>query len=137
MTKSISTSRAISSRRCLTMILRVRSFMCVYESEWMLIASVEEDKKTLCQLLGKLYLPDQVDDDKLRSLKLLIHNLSSVRLSLHSTPSFTHSPSPHSAAHYATPPPETPSPNSKPASTKSTNSSWPTSTRMTIVNWSI
>ena len=40
---------------------------------------VEDDKKVLCQLLGKLYLPEKVDDDKLRTLKLLMHNLRSVR----------------------------------------------------------
>jgi hypothetical protein len=35
---------------------------------------LEEDKKVLCQLLGKLHLPDTVDDDKIRTLKLLMHN---------------------------------------------------------------
>lgn len=65
--------------------------MCRNLVRVMLIASVEEDKKTLCQLLGKLYLPDQVDDDKLRSLKLLIHNLSSVRTSPSLTPLPLHS----------------------------------------------
>lgn len=35
----------------------------------------EDDKKALCQLLGKLHIPDVVDDDKLRTLKLLCHNL--------------------------------------------------------------
>ncbi|KAI0090375.1 nuclear condensing complex subunit [Irpex rosettiformis] len=39
----------------------------------------KEDKKALCQLLGKLHLPDQVDDDKIRSVKLLMHNLNSRR----------------------------------------------------------
>lgn len=71
------------------------SWVHVYEScEWTLIVivgGVEEDKKTLCQLLGKLYLPEQVDDDKLRSLKLLIHNLSSVRTSLHPIHSIVYS----------------------------------------------
>jgi hypothetical protein len=39
---------------------------------------IEDDKKVLCQLLAKLYLPEKVDDDKLRTLKLLMHNLRSV-----------------------------------------------------------
>jgi condensin complex subunit 3 len=38
----------------------------------------EEDKKVLYQVLGRLYLPDKVDDDKIRTLKLLLHNLNSV-----------------------------------------------------------
>lgn len=37
--------------------------------------STEDDKKALCQLLGKLYIPEAMDDDKLRTLKLLMHNL--------------------------------------------------------------
>ncbi|KAJ8457735.1 hypothetical protein ONZ51_g11351 [Trametes cubensis] len=39
----------------------------------------KEDKKALCQMLGKLYLPDEVDDDKVRMLKLLLNNLRSRR----------------------------------------------------------
>lgn len=39
---------------------------------------IEEDKKVLCQLLGKLYIPDVVDDDQIKKLKLLMHNLRSV-----------------------------------------------------------
>ncbi|OBZ78081.1 Condensin complex subunit 3 [Grifola frondosa] len=39
----------------------------------------KDDKKALCQLLGKLYIPDVVDDDKIRTLKLLMHNLQSRR----------------------------------------------------------
>jgi condensin complex subunit 3 len=38
----------------------------------------EEDKKVLCQLLGKLFIPETLDDDKLRTLKLLMDNLRSV-----------------------------------------------------------
>ncbi len=46
----------------------------------MLMSSfVEEDRKALCQMLGKLQLPDEVDDDKVRILKLLVMNLRSVR----------------------------------------------------------
>lgn len=41
--------------------------------------SVEEEKKVLCQLLGKLYVPDTVDDDQIRTLKLLMHNVRLVR----------------------------------------------------------
>lgn len=33
-------------------------------------------------MLGKLYLPDEVDDDKVRVLKLLLTNLRSVRCHL-------------------------------------------------------
>ncbi|OAX38286.1 hypothetical protein K503DRAFT_718426 [Rhizopogon vinicolor AM-OR11-026] len=40
---------------------------------------IKEDKKVLCQVLGRLYLPEQVDDDKIRTLKLLLHNLHSRR----------------------------------------------------------
>ncbi|KAI0941839.1 hypothetical protein AcV7_002413 [Taiwanofungus camphoratus] len=39
----------------------------------------KDDKKALCQLLGKLHIPDILDDDKLRTLKLLTHNLRSRR----------------------------------------------------------
>lgn len=35
----------------------------------------KEEKKVLCQLLGKLYVPDTVDDDQIRTLKLLMHNV--------------------------------------------------------------
>ncbi len=40
--------------------------------------SLEEDKKVMCQVLGKLYIPDDVDDDKIRTLKLLVNNMISV-----------------------------------------------------------
>ena len=33
----------------------------------------------MCQLLGKMYIPPEIDDDKIRTLKLLIHNLRLVR----------------------------------------------------------
>jgi condensin complex subunit 3 len=39
---------------------------------------VEEDKKVLCQVLGRLHLPETVDDDKIRTLKLLVHNVFTV-----------------------------------------------------------
>ncbi|KAI0747199.1 nuclear condensing complex subunit [Daedaleopsis nitida] len=39
----------------------------------------KEDRKALCQMLGKLQLPDEVDDDKVRILKLLVMNLRSRR----------------------------------------------------------
>ena len=45
-----------------------------------LILCAEEDKKALCQMLGKLHLPQEVDDDKVRVLKLLVTNLRSVSL---------------------------------------------------------
>lgn len=32
----------------------------------------------MCQLLGKLYLPEIADDDKIKTLKLLVYNLQSV-----------------------------------------------------------
>ena len=38
----------------------------------------EEDKKVLCQVLGRLHLPETVDDDKIRTLKLLVHNVFTV-----------------------------------------------------------
>lgn len=48
----------------------------------------EDDKKALCQLLGKLHIPDILDDDKLRTLKLLTHNLRSVGVTLNCTLGF-------------------------------------------------
>ncbi|KAI6000302.1 nuclear condensing complex subunit [Pisolithus orientalis] len=39
----------------------------------------KEDKKVLCQVLGRLHLPDTADDDKIRTIKLLIHNLGTRR----------------------------------------------------------
>ncbi|KAL5523222.1 YCG1_1 [Sanghuangporus sanghuang] len=38
-----------------------------------------DERKALCQLTGKLYLPDEVDDDKIRTLKLLVSNIRSRR----------------------------------------------------------
>ncbi|KIK98064.1 hypothetical protein PAXRUDRAFT_824294 [Paxillus rubicundulus Ve08.2h10] len=35
----------------------------------------KEDKKVLCQVLTRLHLPENVDDDKIRTLKLLIYNI--------------------------------------------------------------
>ncbi|KAF9461702.1 chromosome condensation complex protein [Collybia nuda] len=35
----------------------------------------KDDKKVFCQLLSKLHIPDTVDDDKIKELKLLMHNL--------------------------------------------------------------
>lgn len=42
----------------------------------------EDDRKVFCQLLGKLYLPEKVDEDKLKTVKLLMYNLHSVRAPL-------------------------------------------------------
>ncbi|THH04391.1 hypothetical protein EW145_g5552 [Phellinidium pouzarii] len=39
----------------------------------------KDDRKVFCQLLTKLYIPDEVDDDKIRTLKLLINNVRSRR----------------------------------------------------------
>ncbi|KAG2090779.1 nuclear condensing complex subunit [Suillus discolor] len=39
----------------------------------------EEDKKFFYQVFGRLYLLDKVDDDKIRTLKLLLHSLNSRR----------------------------------------------------------
>ncbi|EPS93226.1 hypothetical protein FOMPIDRAFT_1056181 [Fomitopsis schrenkii] len=39
----------------------------------------KDDKKALCQLLGKLHLPETVDEDKARTLKTLMQNLRSRR----------------------------------------------------------
>lgn len=41
---------------------------------------IEERKKIYVTLLGKLYLPDEIDEDKIRSLKLLVADLRRVRL---------------------------------------------------------
>ncbi len=41
----------------------------------------EEDKRVLTQMLSKLYLPETVDDDKVRTLKLLIYSVQTVRVS--------------------------------------------------------
>ncbi|KAI0040302.1 ARM repeat-containing protein [Auriscalpium vulgare] len=39
----------------------------------------KDDKKVLCQVLNRLYVPPEVDDDKIRTLKLLILNIRSRR----------------------------------------------------------
>lgn len=39
----------------------------------------EDDKKILCQMLGKLYFPDEVDENKVRTLKQLLNTLQTVR----------------------------------------------------------
>ncbi|KAJ7722735.1 nuclear condensing complex subunit [Mycena maculata] len=36
----------------------------------------KDDKKILCQMLGKLHIPDEVDVDNIRTLKLLMHTLN-------------------------------------------------------------
>jgi len=41
-----------------------------------------DNRKVLCQLLSKLYIPDEADDDKIRTLKLLMNNVKSVRPSV-------------------------------------------------------
>ncbi|CCM04766.1 uncharacterized protein FIBRA_06956 [Fibroporia radiculosa] len=41
--------------------------------------ATKDDKKTLCQLFSKLYIPEELDDDKLRTLKLLTYSLRSRR----------------------------------------------------------
>ncbi|KDQ54411.1 hypothetical protein JAAARDRAFT_60793 [Jaapia argillacea MUCL 33604] len=46
----------------------------------------KEDKKVVCQCLSKLHIPEVIDDDKIRTLKLLMHNLTS-RRPLHDTTS--------------------------------------------------
>ena len=43
-------------------------------------ADIEEDRKVLCQVLERLYLPETVDDDKIKTLKLLVHNVFTVCL---------------------------------------------------------
>ncbi|KAF8163123.1 nuclear condensing complex subunit [Crassisporium funariophilum] len=40
---------------------------------------LKEDKRVLCQLLNRLYIPDVVDDYKIRSVKLLIDHLRTRR----------------------------------------------------------
>ena len=49
-------------------------------SSYIPILNAEEDTKVLCQLLNKLYIPDVVDDHKIRSLKLLMDNLRAFTL---------------------------------------------------------
>lgn len=39
----------------------------------------KDDKKPLCQLLGEIYIPNEIDDDQLRTLKLLMESLHSRR----------------------------------------------------------
>ena len=39
----------------------------------------EDDRKLLCQLLGKLYIPEETSDLALHSLLLLIDSLKEVR----------------------------------------------------------
>ncbi|KAI0073109.1 ARM repeat-containing protein [Panus rudis PR-1116 ss-1] len=40
---------------------------------------IKDDKKALALLLGKLYIPESMDDDKVRTLKLLMQNLRARR----------------------------------------------------------
>jgi len=42
------------------------------------VSNEGENKKVLCQLLSKLHLPEVVDENKIRTLKLLIHNVQAV-----------------------------------------------------------
>jgi len=48
---------------------------------------LEDRKKVYAQLLGKLYIPDEIDEDKLRTLMLLISNLRRVCLTMFLTKS--------------------------------------------------
>lgn len=43
------------------------------------VAIEKQDKRVLCQMLNKLYVPDVVDDYRIRSLKLLMDNLRARR----------------------------------------------------------
>lgn len=40
--------------------------------------SIEDDKKILCQMFSKLYIPDTVDDELIRRLKLYIDTVKMV-----------------------------------------------------------
>lgn len=42
-------------------------------------ALLEDERKLLCQLLPKLYIPEQVEDSKLRVMIYLIESLRTVR----------------------------------------------------------
>ena len=92
---------------------------------------VEEDKKVLCQVLGRLHLPETVDDDKIRTLKLLVHNVFTVPLLFHSLRLLT-MPLGSSADRSETCPPATPSPNSTRRSARSMPTSWLDSARRNI-----
>ena len=60
----------IPSKSCLTPVNNTPLFT----------SSPGDDKKVLCQALGKLYLPPETgDDDKVRTLKLLVQNLRTRR----------------------------------------------------------
>ncbi|KAG5353772.1 hypothetical protein C0989_002555 [Termitomyces sp. Mn162] len=54
--------------------LAIEVLRSLLEKNW-----AKEDKKVLCQLLPKLYLPDSADDDKVKELKVLVYALRSRR----------------------------------------------------------
>ncbi|KAG6830471.1 hypothetical protein H0H87_008044 [Tephrocybe sp. NHM501043] len=47
---------------------------CLLKGNW-----EKEDKKVFCQMLGKLHIPDDAADDKVKELKVLMHALRSRR----------------------------------------------------------
>lgn len=58
-----------------------RNLSLIFNSVFLMNGAIEEDdKKVLCQALNKLFLPPETDDDdKVRTLKLLVHNLRTRR----------------------------------------------------------
>lgn len=70
-----------SSEPCLMTILPVRKATLYPCFIYISVTSFPtgESKKFLCQLLTKLHLPEAVDENKIKTLKLLIYNVQSVR----------------------------------------------------------
>ncbi len=58
-----------------------RNLSLIFNSVFLMNGAIEEDdKKVLCQALNRLFLPPETDDDdKVRTLKLLVHNLRTRR----------------------------------------------------------
>lgn len=97
-------------------------------------SDVEDDKKVLCQLLNKLHIPDTVDDDQIKELKLLMHNL---RLVGPLFPYFVHIlmfPL-KSVVHLVTLLPGTPLPSSKQRFARSSRNSWKALMKTSIGSW--
>ncbi len=74
------TWQGISLHFFLKKISRLKSKVSIFShySELPLTYCSEEDKRVLCQLLNKLYIPDVADRYRIRSMKLLMVNLRAV-----------------------------------------------------------
>ncbi|KNZ72836.1 Condensin complex subunit 3 [Termitomyces sp. J132] len=72
--RTVVTNSESQANMSIQLDLAIEVLRSLLEQNW-----AKEDKKVLCQLLPKLYLPDSADDDKVKELKVLVYALRSRR----------------------------------------------------------